>query len=184
MAFTGVRRALVSDVDEIGRINALAWRARLPGILPAEVLDGLRPEEFAAEWARSLIHPPSSRHQVLVAVDGDDVVGYAAVAPSADPDADDVTGEVIALEVDPGQWRRGHGSRLVAAVVDTARTSGMTRLSTWCPLDDQVRRAFWVSAGWGPDTALRDLEVPAVTPDSDGLLREARLITAIADADD
>lgn len=183
MAFVGVRRARVADADALGRIHAESWTARLPGILEPDVLAGLRADDLALVWAGSLLNPPSAAHLVLVAVvdDGggaDEIRGIAALAPSADADADARTGELVALEVDPEHWREGHGSRLLAAVVDLARDAGLVRLTTWCPLADEARRAFLVSTGWGPDTALRDLQSTPEGP----LLREARLVTVIAEA--
>lgn len=168
----------MADVETVGAITAAAWRDRLVGILPTAVLDSLRGDDLALVWAGSLVNPPTPLHRLLVAVEGDDVVGYAAVGPSSDPDADPRTAELMALEVDPAHQRLGHGSRLLSACVDVARSGGAETLTVWCPLADEVRRAFLQSAGWGPDTALRDLAVG--DPDEpDGLLREARLSTDI-----
>ncbi|HAN72621.1 MAG TPA: GNAT family N-acetyltransferase [Actinobacteria bacterium] len=168
----------MADVEAVGDITAAAWRDRLVGILPSPVLESLRGDDLALVWAGSLVNPPTPLHRLLVAVEGDDVVGYAAVGPSPDPDADAGTAELLALEVDPAHQRAGHGSRLLGACVDVARSAGADTLTVWCPLVDEVRRAFLQSAGWGPDTALRDLAT-GDPDDADGLLREARLVTDI-----
>ena len=57
---------------------------------------------------------------MLVALEQDNVVGFAALAP-ADPQADepDATVAVGPILVEPRWGRRGHGSRLMAAAVDT-----------------------------------------------------------------
>jgi len=173
-----VRAASMADVDRIGEINTDAWRERLGGILPRGVLESLRPSDLALVWAGALINPPTPAHRLLVAIAPGDVAGYAALGPSGDPDADGTIGELLALEVDPRLQRRGHGSRLMSAAVDLARASGYETLTTWCPLDDEVRRAFLQSAGWAPDTAVRDLALQdPQTPDR--TLREARLVTDI-----
>lgn len=175
-----VRVATMADVDRIGQINADAWRERLGHILPSSVLDALRPGDLALVWAGALINPPTSAHRLLVAIGAGDIAGYAALGPSGDPDADAVTGEILALEVDPRYQRRGHGSRLMSAAVDLGRSSGYDTMSTWCPIHDTTRRAFLQSAGWAPDTAVRDLAL--LDPqDPERTLREARLVTDIRD---
>ena len=71
--------------------------------------------------------------------------------------------------VEPRWGRRGHGSRLLAAVVDHARGDGMTRAIAWIPEDDTASREFLLSAGWAPDGLARALDTGA------GELREIRL---------
>ena len=55
----------------------------------------------------------------------------------------------------------------------------MTELSAWCPLADEPRRAFLQAAGWGPDTAYRDLLVGQEPDGADLVVREARLATRL-----
>lgn len=181
MTFTGVRVARVPDAEAIGAVNTASWRDRLRGILPDDALAMLQPDDLSLVWAGSILNPPSTIARVLVAVEGDSLRGYAAIAASGDPDADSTTAEMVALEVDPGHQRQGHGSRLMAAIVDTALQSGITALTAWCPLDDEVRRAYLQSAGWGPDSARRDLAVGVDEMGEPVLLREARLVTSLLD---
>lgn len=171
-----VRLARTSDVDDIARVQLAAWRAAYSQVLPADVLDALDAEEVAWEWGRALLQPGS--HRLLVALGSEgQVVGMAALGPSADPDAA-VAGEISLLAVEPSQWGRGHGSRLLQASVDHLVGSGYHEAVIWVPLADEARRAFLQSAGWGPDTAYRDREV------GDSILREVRLVTVIADEPD
>jgi RimJ/RimL family protein N-acetyltransferase len=50
--------------------------------------------------------------------------------------------------VEPRWGRRGHGSRLLAAVADLAAATGAARLSTWVAEADEVTARFLESAGW------------------------------------
>lgn len=168
-----VRLARTSDVDDVARVQVAAWRAAYAQVLPPEVLDGLDVDEIAWEWGRSLLQPGSHRLLVAIGAQGQ-VVGLAALGPSADPDAA-AAGEIVLLAVDPDHWREGHGSRLLQASIDHLIGAGHREAVTWVPLDDEARRAFLMSAGWGPDTAYRDREV------GDRVLREVRLVTVIAD---
>lgn len=179
MPQSGVRLARTSDVDGIADVNMRSWRQRFAATLPANVLDAMDPSDLAMVWASGILNPPTAGHRLLVAVEGTDVVGYAAVGPGQDPDAERGTGELLALEVDPDQQRCGHGSRLLAAAIEHARAGGLDTVTVWCPLDDEPRRVFLQSAGWAPDSAYRDLSVGVTQDGADRLLREVRLIVAI-----
>lgn len=180
MATSGVRLARTSDVDDIAAVNVRAWQTRLAGLVPPDVLAALEPADLAMIWARSILNPPLPGQRLLVSVDDDQVVGYAAFGPSQDPDADASTVELISLEIDPGRERQGHASRLMSAVIDHARSEQMHSASTWCPVHDEPRRAFLQSAGWGPDSAYRDVEVGIDENEEPMLLREVRLVTDIS----
>lgn len=170
-----VRLARTSDVDGIARAQVRAWRRAYADVLPVEALDALYEPDIALEWGRALLLPGA--HRLLVATEGstDSIVGAASVGPSIDPDLSD-TGEIELFVIDPDAWRGGHGSRLLAACIDVLVQAGFRECVAWIPLADEPRRAFLQSAGWGPDSAYRDLEV------ADGVtLREVRLVTVIAD---
>lgn len=179
MPVSGVRLARIPDVDDVAAVNIDAWRLRFAGVVPDEVLAGLDPQDLAMVWASGILNPPTPGHRLLVAVDDEQVVGYAAIGPGQDPDADAETVELLALEVAPSRQRQGHGSRLMAAAIDHARGSGWTTALTWCPVHDEVRRSFLQSAGWGPDTAYRDVAVGMAADGTDLLVREVRLATLI-----
>lgn len=174
-----VRLARVTDADAMGSINVDSWRTRFDGVLPDHILESLDVSDFAFTWTRSILNPPTRNYRVLVAIDEDagdsQIAGYAAIGPCTDPDADPSEAELIALEVDPRFHRRGHGSRLMAAAMDTAREAGAAGAVTWTPMQDSVRRAFLQSAGWLPDSAFRDIAVD----DEGHVLREARLVTGL-----
>jgi GNAT superfamily N-acetyltransferase len=75
---------------------------------------------------------------------------------------------VSTLLVEPRWGRRGHGSRLLAAVVDLAEGAGAARLQVWLPEEDRVSAGFYESAGWAPDGWARTLDT------GDTPLRELR----------
>ncbi|MEO8889819.1 MAG: GNAT family N-acetyltransferase [Jatrophihabitantaceae bacterium] len=173
MADVSVRAARPDDAAEIGRIQVETWRTGYASILPAPILDALADDIAAAAWRDAVVEPPSRRHHVLVALEQEWTVGFAAVGPAEelrpeDP-APDTTVEISPLLVEPRWGRRGHGSRLLAAVVDHVRGDGMTRGLVWIPEQDTTSREFYLSAGWAPDGLVRALDTGA------GELREIRL---------
>ena len=110
-------------------------------------------------------------HRLLAACAGEQVVGFASVGPSQDPDASPLTGELTAIAVHPQARRSGHGSRLLNAAVDTLRGAGADTLHAWLLASDEETRAFFVRAGLAPDGAFRDR---VVSPDGQ-TAREVRL---------
>ena len=179
MADVSVRPATEPDVDEIARIQVETWRVGYATVLPQPVLDGLSIETARPAWHAAVSTAPSARHRVLVALEQQWIVGFAAVAPEDDPedgDPDPATSIAIGpLLVEPRWGRRGHGSRLLAAAIDMARADGMTRAVTWIPEQDTASREFFVSAGWAPDGLARALDTGA------GELREIRLHASLTD---
>ena len=176
---TGARLARTSDADAIAGVQQRAWRVQFADLLPEHVLAGLDVRALADAWGESIVRPPSPRHRVLVAIDGetadgDMVIGYAAIGPETSPDATGAGGELLDLVIDPTATGCGHGSRLMQAAVDHLRSSGCDTASTWIPLDDAARRSFLGSAGWGPDGAFRDLDVEGT------IIRQVRFVTDIA----
>jgi len=156
-----VRTASPADAAAIAAVQGRAWRAHYADLLSPSTLEGLTAESVADAWREAVERPPSSRHAVLVALSGDTVVGFAAVAPATDAGADDLDGELVALVVDPAHQRVGHGSRLMSAATQTLRDAGVARLSVWVPAADRVLLDFHVSAGLVPDGSERTLAGPS-----------------------
>ncbi len=167
-----MRPARAADVADIVRIQIDTWRAAYTDFLPTEALDSVTPELATAQWAAAVDAAPSPQHRVLVAQERDSVVGFAA----AEPDPDDPGSQVIAVMLVEPRWgRRGHGSRLLAAVADLARQDGIQRLTAWVFERDRASVAFYESAGWSRDGWIRTLDA-ADTP-----VREVRLHTALTE---
>lgn len=172
-ADAGVRRAGVADASAVGRVQALVWAQAFADDLPPQALELCTPEGFAAAWRAGLSDPPSPDHVLLLAHEGDHVVGLAALGPSPDPDSPGAS-EILVLGVEPEARRRGHGSRLLAAVADLTRDG---ELLVWVVARHDGTRAFLQGAGFAPDGARRER---VVDPDG-GTVMEARLVTALSD---
>jgi L-amino acid N-acyltransferase YncA len=174
------RLARVTDADAIAQIQSAAWRERFALSWPAELLETLDLDSASHEWVRAILSPPDSRVRILVATDStDEVVGFAALGPVGDPDLSDQTLELVVWEVHPDARRHGHGSRLMSAVADTARGLGSQALSMWIGPEEDERRTFAASCGWGPDSAHRIRQ----SDDFPGIERaEVRLVTLLDDS--
>jgi GNAT superfamily N-acetyltransferase len=162
-ADASVRPARPPDAAEIARIQAVTWRTAYRAVLPVDLLDQWDEAVATASWHSAVATPPTPGHGVLVALEQQTVVGFAAYGPAeltagerSDPAGP--TTEVSTLLVEPRWGRRGHGSRLLAAVADLARDGGAARLQTWLLEPDRVSAAFYESAGWAPDGWARTLD--------------------------
>jgi GNAT superfamily N-acetyltransferase len=165
MADVGVRPARRADAAAVADIQVRTWRQGYRDLLPVAALAELTgpeaQETWRDRWAEAVSTPPSPRHRLLVAVASDLVVGFASHGPAEDdPDHDPAhSAELLTLLVDPLHARAGHGSRLLAATVDTLREDGFDTLISWVFEEDGVMRSFLGSAGWAPDGLARTLDM-------------------------
>ena len=176
MADVSVRVAWAEDAPAIAQVQSRAWAEQYADTLgEAARLD---PQTIAATWHASLAKPADARNRVLVALEGNRVVGFAVTIPAADRDCDPVSaGELVELSVDPGSRAQGHGSRLLQAVVDTMVADRFNTAVTWIMSTDDQRRRFLAEAGWATDGAHRELDLDGTGTKT---LKQVRLHTAIA----
>ena len=172
-ADASVRPARSGDAAQIARVQLVTWRTAYRSVLPPEVLDDWDDEAATARWRTAITSPPTPGHGVLVALEREELVGFAAYGPAeltagevSDPAGP--TTELSTLLVEPRWGRRGHGSRLLAATADLAEDGGAARLQVWLLESDGVSASFYESAGWEPDGWARTLDTGA------GPLREIR----------
>ncbi|MCP2263871.1 GNAT family N-acetyltransferase [Promicromonospora thailandica] len=144
-ADVSVRPAVAGDESAVTDVQVSSWRAT--GVLGEGVIQALDVPAMRDRWASAITAPPGPGFAVLVALDGPDVVGFAAVSP----------GQVLSLEVLPEAQRAGHGSRLLAAAVDRLRADGSETVTTWALADDTARAAFLAASGLGEDGRSRTL---------------------------
>jgi GNAT superfamily N-acetyltransferase len=181
MALGYVRPARLDDVGEIARIQLTTWRVAYRRLMPGHVLDRLDEDWVTSQWREAVANPPTHKHRVFVAVEQPEgsvaaagrrpqayLVGFAAAGPAdaaaLAPDEDHTSlGEDVAaitdLLVEPRWGRRGHGSRLLAACVDSWRSDGFRTAVAWTFAEDTVTRGFLSDSGWDTDGAKRALDV-------------------------
>ena len=175
-----VRPAQPDEAEDIARVQALAWRTAYRELLPPDVLDEWDETAAAESWRAAVTTPPTPGHRVFVALERATVVGFAAYGPAElaegeEPAPEGPSNEIVALLVEPRWGRRGHGSRLLAAVADLSREPGTGRLQRWVPEADRVTTRFLESAGWERDGWARTLETGSAP------LREIRWHALVAE---
>ena len=154
-----VRRATVADTPGMGRVHVRAWRAAYRGQMPDEFLDGLRAEDRAAWWEAALGRDNWSG-VVLVAEQDGEVVGFAALGASPNPEG---AGELFAINVDPAHWGTGAGRALLEAAQDELARLGFAETVLWVLPGNARARRFYERAGWASDGTEQTVDAFGVT---------------------
>jgi ribosomal protein S18 acetylase RimI-like enzyme len=172
-----VRLALPAEAEQVAALQRRGWSAGLPDPATGQLLASVSLAEMTDSWLAAIQRPPLAQLRVLVAVTADRVVGFAAIGPSNDPDADPGSDALIAeFVVDPHARRQGHGSRLLHACVDTLRADGFARATWWVRSDDDALRGFLTGTGWDADGAHTEVAMDAKSP----RVKLVRLHTAVS----
>ncbi|SDB91310.1 Ribosomal protein S18 acetylase RimI [Raineyella antarctica] len=150
-----VRTAWPAEAADIAPIQRRVWVEEWSAAEAEALLAATDLAAMAEAWNEAITRPPVAGCRVLVALEGERVVGFAATAPSDDEDASPRDGMVAEFAIDPVARRQGHGSRLMNAAVDTLRNDGFTTATWWVRTTNDALRAFLQSAGWEPDGATR-----------------------------
>ena len=157
-----VRPARVDETLSVARVHVRSWQAAYRGFMPDEYLDALRPEDRAARYDFSGLRPDAP--STLVAVEGDDVIGFSTFGPNAD-DAAGLTGDVLALYVDPDKWGCGAGRALIAETRTRFIARGYTRAVLWVLVGNARAERFYERDGWARTGVRRTARVWGIDVD-------------------
>jgi len=138
-----VRPAEIGDAAAIARVHVASWRSTYRELLPDEFLASLDKAGYEDRWRR-ILEDGSSR--VYIAADGREVVGFASGGPERAGESG-YEGELYAIYLLRDAQRRGHGRRLVQAVVGGLRGLGLRDMIVWVLRDNASARAFYERLG-------------------------------------
>jgi GNAT superfamily N-acetyltransferase len=138
-----VRPAGSEDAAAIARVHVDTWRTAYRGLLPDDFLAALDEAGYAERWKRTLTHGAG---RAYVAEDGRRIVGFASGGPERAGE-DGFTGELYAIYVLQEAQGRGHGRRLVQAVVQGLREMNLPDMIVWVLRDNHNARHFYERLG-------------------------------------
>lgn len=171
-----VRVATRDDAAKIAKIQSDAMVETVVHVAGEEhrgqMEQSLAPNLIAPTWEATIAEPKGAGRGVLIARDGDQVVGFAAFITPETPKHAEQTSisedlpfevpanstQIIALDVDSASQGAGHGSRLLAAVADTIREQNGPGLLVWIVGEDSARVKFFQEAGFRPVGVRRSLD--------------------------
>ena len=132
-----IRQAKKEDVRQIAEICVEDWQKAYRGIMDSDYLDSLSVDSrYDIEIKRY--------QKLIVAADGDRVLGYAWLEAAADTPADC---EVIALYVRYAERNQGIGKFLMQYAFCHFRELGRNKMILWCLKDNNESRRFYEKAG-------------------------------------
>jgi GNAT superfamily N-acetyltransferase len=148
-----LRDAIPGDELAVARVHVRSWQAAYRGLIDAEFLDALHPEDRASRYTFGSAEPAAPR-TILAEEDGE-LLGFATVGLSRDADAPG-RGELYALYVDPGRWRGGSGRLLLAESRRRLRAAGHEEAILWVLRGNETAARFYLDDGWHRDGAERE----------------------------
>ncbi len=134
-----VRPATSRDAKAIAEIHIATWQAAYKDLMPQDYLDQMTVEKRQAYWREAIEY---SEPQVLVATDGDKLVGFAGFDRSRDPKTRSTVGEIWAIYVTPAHWRQGVGLALWDGARDGLKEEGCTQVTMWVLLGNERALEF------------------------------------------
>jgi GNAT superfamily N-acetyltransferase len=138
-----VRPAEVDDAAAIAEIHVATWRTAYRGMLPDDFLDSLDEAGYEDRWRRTI---SERSNKVFVAENSRGVIGFASGGRERAGE-DEYGGELYAIYVLREAQGRGHGRRLVQAVVGGLRELGLTDMIVWVLRENAIARTFYERLG-------------------------------------
>ena len=137
-----VRVSHPGDVGAIQRVARAAWHAAYDDLLGAEFVDQVLEEWYEDDAIEAGI--THDAQDFFVAVDDDEIVGYAHVGPHPPRRVH----QLYRLYVHPDEWRRGIGRQLLAEVEQALFERDVQRYEVQVLADNEIGIAFYESTGF------------------------------------
>ena len=145
----GIENASLGDAQDIARLHIESLRAALLEKLPRSLAQDLFQDQNT-KWRtrhwKQWLRKKSTR--MIVASYNQNLLGFCAWHRTSNSESNVMHGEVAALYVAPGFWRRGIGSQLCQRVIQDARKAGCGRLGLWVLENNNPALQFYASQGF------------------------------------
>ena len=140
-----VRFASPQDAPAVAALHVLACRAAYALQVPEAHWDATSMAKRTAYWKEAIDY---GEPQVMVALDGQDIVGFVGFDRSRDPKSKNTTGEIWAIYVVPDRIGQGIGLALWDASREGLEDEGCTEVTVWLPLLHERTLRFHETAGF------------------------------------
>lgn len=144
-----IRPATVEDASSIAQVHAVSWREAYAGVISADYLAGLDVNGKAEQWRGVLALLPRPDASLWVAQRGEQIVGFAHLAPSRDEDAERSTMEIHAIYLEPRAWGQGVARELIRTVL--AAVPADSPVTLWVLAANERARHFYRRNGFVAD---------------------------------
>ena len=138
-----IRTARRTDAAGVARVHAQTWKEAYQGLLDSTFLDNLSERRLATRWRAQLDRRAQDLdEEVLVAVNGQEIVGFASMGSSREAFAP-WEAEVSMVYVLKEQRGIGIGRVLMKAAADHCIRRGMFSGGLWVLRDNGAARDFY-----------------------------------------
>ena len=145
-----VRHATLKDAKAVAEVHVAAWQSAFKGVLPDEQLAAMSADKRQALWRDAI---DMGEPQVLVATEGEKVIGFVGFDRSRDKGTPPTTGEIWAVGALPALWSTGAGLALWDGARDALTEEGCTKVTVWLPLRIERSLRFFDLAGFKREMA-------------------------------
>ena len=149
-----VRPARPEDAAAIAEVHVRTWQAAYEHVFGAERLAAIDLAARVERWRRRLVEP-ERRHEAVLVIEDEGVVGFASCGESRDAAGE---GELYAIYVLSAAWGSGAGRELIAAALAALQEGGFDTAGLWVLEDNPRARRFYEREGWIPSGERRDVE--------------------------
>ncbi|CAN7183655.1 N-acetyltransferase family protein [Polaromonas sp. LjRoot131] len=143
MSSYSVRPATPRDAKTIAEIHVATWQVAYKDLMPEDYLAKITVEKRQAYWREAI---EFSEPQLLVATEGDQVVGFVGFDRSRDAGTKSTVGEIWALYVLPEHWGKGAGLALWDGAREGLKEEGCTQVTLWVLLRNERALRFYEQA--------------------------------------
>ena len=145
---------MIADAHDIAEVHIASWKAAYRGLMPDSVLDGLSVLKREAMWQRIIAE---QKFQLLVAEHKGKIVGLVNFGSARDSDTvPGLTGEILAIYVDPHHWHAGTGQGLLQTALSKLKSAGFNEVILWVLDSNSRARFFYEQAGFIADGATKN----------------------------
>ncbi|MGH6638917.1 MAG: GNAT family N-acetyltransferase [Polaromonas sp.] len=146
MSSYSVRPATARDAKAIAEIHVATWQAAYKDLMPEDFLAKMTLEKRLAYWREAI---EFSEPQLLVATQGEQIVGFVGFDRSRDAGSKSTVGEIWAMYVAPAHWGQGAGLALWDGAREGLKEEGCTQVTLWVLLrNDRALRFYEHAAGF------------------------------------
>ncbi|MGH8858603.1 MAG: GNAT family N-acetyltransferase [Polaromonas sp.] len=143
MSSYSVRPATARDAKAIAEIHVATWQAAYKDLMPEDFLAKMTLEKRLAYWREAI---EFSEPQLLVATQGEQIVGFVGFDRSRDAGSKSTTGEIWAQYVAPAHWGQGAGLALWDGAREGLKEEGCTQVTLWVLLRNERALRFYEHA--------------------------------------
>ena len=136
--------ATAGDEYGIAMAHVSAWQTGYRGIVADGFLDALDVAERAVRW-QEVLRDRSCK--LLVAKDGEHVLGFASFGRSREANAVSTDGEIWTMYVNPDSWRGGVGRALMKEALTSLFNEGLKTVFVWVLRANIRGIAFYSACG-------------------------------------